>query len=162
MSKIRNTGITDQWHTCYVVTATQNVKDLRNSSLWTCSHLMAILRSQNENTNFFMILAWLCRFNYPMILIKKRLFTFTKLHMLIISLIDSPSSQIVARDVRNIRSRSCAPSLAIACIAFNKDKGNRAGQTDINFLDKRKACILSTSLSRQMSIDLQTNTVKQH
>ena len=35
-----------------------------NSSLWTCSHLMAI-RSQNKNTGFLMILALLCRFNVP-------------------------------------------------------------------------------------------------
>ena len=37
MYKIRNTGLTD------IATAIQNVKDFRSSSLWTCSHLMALL-----------------------------------------------------------------------------------------------------------------------
>ena len=67
MSKIRNTGITDKWgfrHTCYVASAAQNLKDLHNSSLLTCSHLMAILKSRNNNTHFVMILAWLCRFKF--------------------------------------------------------------------------------------------------
>ena len=44
MSKLRNTGITDKRgfpHPCYVATATQNLKDFRNSSLWTCSHIKA-------------------------------------------------------------------------------------------------------------------------
>ena len=39
------TRITDKWgfrHTRYVATATQNLKDFRNSGLWTCSHLMGI------------------------------------------------------------------------------------------------------------------------
>ena len=39
MSKLRNTEKTDKRgfsHTCYVATATQNLKDFRNSSLWTC------------------------------------------------------------------------------------------------------------------------------
>ena len=60
--------MTDKWgfrHTCYVATSAQNLNDFHNSSLWTCSHLMAILRSQNKNTDFFMILASLCRFNVP-------------------------------------------------------------------------------------------------
>ena len=35
--------------------ATQNFKNLRNSNL--CSHLMAILGSQNKNTDFLLILA---------------------------------------------------------------------------------------------------------
>ena len=39
------------------------LKDFRNSSLWTSSHRRAILRSQNKNTDFFMILACLCHFN---------------------------------------------------------------------------------------------------
>ena len=34
-------------YTCYVATATQNLKDFRNSSLWTCSLLMAISRIEN-------------------------------------------------------------------------------------------------------------------
>ena len=38
------------------------ILNLRNSSLWTCSHVMAILRNQNKNNVFFMILAWFCRF----------------------------------------------------------------------------------------------------
>ena len=56
MSKIRYAGITDKRgfrHTCYVATTAQNLKDDRNSGLWTCLHLMAILRSQSENTDFF-------------------------------------------------------------------------------------------------------------
>ena len=40
----------------YVVTATQNLKDFRNSSPWTCSTLMAILRIQHKNTDYLMIL----------------------------------------------------------------------------------------------------------
>ena len=32
-------------------------KKLRSSSLWTCLHHMVILRSQNKNTDFLMILA---------------------------------------------------------------------------------------------------------
>ena len=42
MSKIKNTKITDYWgfrHTCYIVTATKNLKDFHNSGLWTCSQL---------------------------------------------------------------------------------------------------------------------------
>ena len=53
MSKIRNTGITGKWgfrHTYNVATAAQ--KDFRNYSLWTCSHIMAILRNKNKNTDF--------------------------------------------------------------------------------------------------------------
>ena len=67
MSKIRNTGINDKWgfrHTCYVATAAQNIKDFRNANLWTCSHPMAILRSRDKNTDFFMILALLCQFRF--------------------------------------------------------------------------------------------------
>ena len=37
--------------------ATQNFENLRNSSLWTCSHHMAILRSQKKQPDFFFILA---------------------------------------------------------------------------------------------------------
>ena len=36
--------------------ATQRLKNLRNSSLWTCSHHMAILKSGNKNAEFSMIL----------------------------------------------------------------------------------------------------------
>ena len=32
--------------------ATHNLKNLRNPSLWICSYLMDILRSQNKNTDF--------------------------------------------------------------------------------------------------------------
>ena len=38
MSKKRNTGITDKWgfwHTCYITTATQSLKDIHNSGLRT-------------------------------------------------------------------------------------------------------------------------------
>ena len=36
--------------------ATQNLnKNLGNSSQWTCSHLMSILRSQKKNKDFLMI-----------------------------------------------------------------------------------------------------------
>ena len=51
-------------HTCYVATAAQNLKYFCNASLWTCSDLIATLRSQNKNTEFLMILAGLCRFKY--------------------------------------------------------------------------------------------------
>ena len=60
MFKIRNTGKTDKrilLHTRYVATATHNLNDFRVSSLWTCSRRMAILKSQNKNTDFLMILA---------------------------------------------------------------------------------------------------------
>ena len=30
----------------------KNYKKLRNSSLWTCSHHMAILKSENKNADF--------------------------------------------------------------------------------------------------------------
>ena len=57
MSKIRYTGITYKQgfrYTCYDATTTQNLKDFRNSSLWTCSHIMDIhvLKSQNKNDDF--------------------------------------------------------------------------------------------------------------
>ena len=45
MSKLRNTGITNKRgfpHPCYVATATQNLKDFRNSSLWTYSHIKEV------------------------------------------------------------------------------------------------------------------------
>ena len=32
--------------------ATQKLANLRDSSLWTCSHHMAILKSENKNTVF--------------------------------------------------------------------------------------------------------------
>ena len=50
MFKIRNTGITDKWdfrHTSYVATATQHLKDLPNSSLWTFSDVIDLSRSEN-------------------------------------------------------------------------------------------------------------------
>ena len=92
MSKIGNTGITDKcillssfshsvttpakdgmdkWgfrHTCYVVTATRILKDLHNSSVWTYSHI----KKQNINSDCFIILAWLWRFD--MLIIIHRLF----------------------------------------------------------------------------------------
>ena len=45
--------------------ATNFFKNLRSSSLWECLHHMVIWRSQNGNTDFFMILVWLCRFKLP-------------------------------------------------------------------------------------------------
>ena len=39
------------------------LKNLRNSSLWTCWYIMDISRNKNKSTYFFMISAWLCRFN---------------------------------------------------------------------------------------------------
>ena len=57
MSKIRNKGITDKWcvrHICYAATATQNLKDFRNFSRWTYSHLMETNQgAENKNTEFF-------------------------------------------------------------------------------------------------------------
>ena len=38
-------------------TATQNLKESREYNLWTCSHIMAISRSQNKNNYLFIILA---------------------------------------------------------------------------------------------------------
>ena len=60
MSKITNTGITDKWglrHTSYVALATQNLKDFRNSSLWTSSNIMDISRSKNKILAFVRLLA---------------------------------------------------------------------------------------------------------
>ena len=55
MSKIKNTGLTDKWHTCYIATATQNLKDFHNSSLWTCSPIIDMSRSENNFFFFLMI-----------------------------------------------------------------------------------------------------------
>ena len=58
MFKLRNTGKTDKRgfpHPFYVATTTQNLKDFRNSSLWTCSHIKEV--GQNEIIDFLMILA---------------------------------------------------------------------------------------------------------
>ena len=66
MPKIRNTGITDKWdfcHTYYIAIAIQNLKESHNSSLWTCSHIMDLSRSENKMLAFWMIFAWLCGFN---------------------------------------------------------------------------------------------------
>ena len=55
MSKMGNTEITDEWsfrHAGYVDTAAQNLKDFRNSSLLTCSHIMDISRSENNISAF--------------------------------------------------------------------------------------------------------------
>ena len=54
MSQIRNTGIIDNVFGTFATfaTSTQNLKDIRNSSLWTGSHIMDILRSQNKNVDF--------------------------------------------------------------------------------------------------------------
>ena len=46
------------------IKTTQEFKNIRNSSLWTCSHHMAILRNQNKITDFLMISAWFCRLNW--------------------------------------------------------------------------------------------------
>ena len=48
--------------------STQNLENVRDSSLWTCWHNMAISRGQNKNTVFLMISAWLCRFKYNIII----------------------------------------------------------------------------------------------
>ena len=43
MFKIRNTGITDKQgfqYTCYIATSTENLKEFRNASVWTCSHTL--------------------------------------------------------------------------------------------------------------------------
>ena len=56
MSEMQNAGITAKWHPCYVATVTQNLKYFRNSIIWTISHVMAILRGQNKNTDFLLIL----------------------------------------------------------------------------------------------------------
>ena len=39
-------------YTRYVATATQNVKVFRNFGIWTRSHIMDILGSQNKNGDF--------------------------------------------------------------------------------------------------------------
>ena len=59
MPKIRNTGIPS-----LISSLTgEQLKNFCSSSLWTCLHHMVILRSQNEITNFLMILAWASPFN---------------------------------------------------------------------------------------------------
>ena len=37
--------------------AKQNLKKLRNYSLWTCCHIMVVSRSQDKNTDYFFISA---------------------------------------------------------------------------------------------------------
>ena len=44
--------------------AAQKLKNFCISSLWTCLHHMVILISQNQITDFLMILAWLSLFKY--------------------------------------------------------------------------------------------------
>ena len=49
MFKIRNTEITDKRgfpQPCYVATATQNLNDFRNSSLWTSSHMKEVYKAK--------------------------------------------------------------------------------------------------------------------
>ena len=75
MSKIRNTGITDQWgfrHPCYVATASQYLKDFHNSSLWPCSHVMNISRNENIMLAFGWFLTWLCRFKQTYLDVKRK------------------------------------------------------------------------------------------
>ena len=43
--------------------AAEKLKKNICSSLWTCLHHMVLLESQNEITDFLMILAWACPFN---------------------------------------------------------------------------------------------------
>ena len=65
MSKKRNTRITDKpgfRYTCYVATATKNLTESHNSSLWTGWHIMDKLGSQNKNDDFWWSLAWHSRF----------------------------------------------------------------------------------------------------
>ena len=42
--------------------ATQNFKKITQFCLWKCWHIMDISKNLNKNTDFLMILAWLCRF----------------------------------------------------------------------------------------------------
>ena len=42
--------------------STKTKKNIRSSSLWTCSHHMVILRNQNKTPDFLMILARLSPF----------------------------------------------------------------------------------------------------
>ena len=51
--------------------ATYKFKNLHSSSLWKCLHHVVILRSQNKNTDFLMILA--ARFWYIIIQISRDL-----------------------------------------------------------------------------------------
>ena len=44
--------------------AAEKLKNFCSSSLWTCLHHMVILRSQNEITDFLMILAWASPFKH--------------------------------------------------------------------------------------------------
>ena len=39
--------------------------------IWICSHLMTKYRSQNKNTDFLMILSWLCRYNRNTIMLRR-------------------------------------------------------------------------------------------
>ena len=40
-------GLSAHLLSCYAATATQNVQRLRNSSLWTCSHILDLSRSED-------------------------------------------------------------------------------------------------------------------
>ena len=48
--------------------AAEKLKYFCSSSLWTWSHRMVILRSQNKITDFFIILAWASPFKMILIL----------------------------------------------------------------------------------------------
>ena len=50
-------GKTDKWgvrHTCYIATATQNLKDFRNSSPWKSSHIMDIIIKKRKYNLVFL------------------------------------------------------------------------------------------------------------
>ena len=55
--------------------AAEKLKNFCSSSLWTCLHHMVILGSQNEITDFFMILAWASPFKYYNSTQKQRVMT---------------------------------------------------------------------------------------
>ena len=48
--------------------AEEKLNNFCSSSLWICLHYMVILKRQNKITDFFIILALLCRLNFQSIL----------------------------------------------------------------------------------------------
>lgn len=72
-----------------------------------------------------------------------------------------PNSQIVARQVFTVLSLSCGPSFAIEIITCRSEGGNLDGATSNIFLISLSAWILSMSLSRHKSNDLQIQDINE-
>ena len=70
-----------------------------------------------------------------------------------------PNSQRVARQVRNILSLSCNPSLATDTKTLTRDEGNFSGHKIIKWRMSRREWIRSISLSKHISSDLKKDSI---